>query len=79
MICICNDRQKTNIRSLSNHCYDLQFQRPNLKQIAAAVKSICFKEGVSIEQQALNEMIEASGHDIRQVTREKGIWEFAWL
>jgi hypothetical protein len=24
IICICNDRQSTKIRSLANHCYDLR-------------------------------------------------------
>ena len=67
VICICNDRQKTSIRSLANHCYDLTFQRPNVKQICAAVKSICFKEKISIEPQALTEIVVASGQDIRQV------------
>lgn len=27
IICICNDRQSTKIRSLVNHCYDLRVSR----------------------------------------------------
>lgn len=69
IVCICNDRQKKNIRTLANYCYDLPFQRPSVKQICAAVKSICFKEGISVEPQALTEIVMASGQDMRQVRR----------
>ncbi|PRD25218.1 UNVERIFIED_CONTAM: Replication factor C subunit 1 [Trichonephila clavipes] len=33
IICICNDRNHPKIRSLSNHCFDLRFQRPRVEQI----------------------------------------------
>lgn len=33
--------------------------------------SITFKEGVKIAPQALNEVITASGHDIRQVSERE--------
>ena len=33
IICMCNDRNHPKIRSLSNHCFDLRFQRPRLEQI----------------------------------------------
>lgn len=33
VICMCNDRHHPKIRSLTNYCFDLQFSRPNAKQI----------------------------------------------
>lgn len=33
IICICNDRQSTKVRSLANHCFDLRFHRPRAEQI----------------------------------------------
>lgn len=33
IICMCNDRNHMKIRSLSNYCFDLRFQRPRLEQI----------------------------------------------
>ena len=33
------------------------------------MRSIAYKEGVTIAPQALHEVIAASGHDIRQVSR----------
>ena len=67
IICICNDRQHPKIRSLANHCFDLRFYKPKVEQICGAMMSVCFKEGVQIKQQALSEIIMASGQDVRQV------------
>lgn len=33
VICMCNDRNHPKIRSLSNYCFDLRFQRPRVDQI----------------------------------------------
>lgn len=67
IICICNDRQHPKVRSLANHCFDLRFPRPRLDQIKGAMMSVAFKEGVRISPAALEEVILASGHDVRQV------------
>jgi replication factor C subunit 1 len=40
IICVCNDRQNTKVRSLANHCYDKKFQRPTKQQIAKRVLEI---------------------------------------
>ena len=74
IICICNDRQSLKIRSLVNYCYDLRFQRPKVDQIKGAMMSVCFKEGLTIEPQALKEMIMASGQDVRQVMHNLSLW-----
>ena len=74
IICICNDRQSPKIRSLANYCYDLRFQRPKADQIKGAMMSVCFKEGITIDPQALKEMIVASGQDVRQVLHNLSLW-----
>lgn len=61
------------MRTLSGYCYDLSFQRPNVKQICAAIKTVCFKEKISIDLQALTEMVVASGQDMRQVRGVLGV------
>ncbi|TSO98529.1 Replication factor C subunit 1 [Bagarius yarrelli] len=66
IICMCNDRNHMKIRSLSNYCFDLRFQRPRVEQIKGAMMSIAFKEGLKIPPPALNEVILASNQDIRQ-------------
>ena len=55
------------MRTLSNYCLDLRFQRPRVEQIKGAMMSLAFKEGLKIPPAALNEIILASNHDIRQV------------
>ncbi|KFD55293.1 hypothetical protein M514_03934 [Trichuris suis] len=67
IICICNDRQSPKVRSLANHCFDLRFHRPQTLQIRSALMSIVHKEHLSVSPQTLDQLIEASQHDIRQV------------
>lgn len=40
IICMCNDRNHMKIRSLSNYCFDLRFQRPRLEQIKVLARSL---------------------------------------
>lgn len=40
IICICNDRQSTKIRSLAGHCYDIKFHKPDKRQIAKRLEKI---------------------------------------
>jgi len=67
VIAMCNDRQHQKIRSLANHCFDLRFQRPRVEQIKAAMMSVCFKEKIPIKPEALTELINGCGQDVRQV------------
>uniref|UniRef100_A0A5S6QZ50 Replication factor C subunit 1 n=1 Tax=Trichuris muris TaxID=70415 RepID=A0A5S6QZ50_TRIMR len=67
IICICNDRQSPKIRSLANYCFDLRFHRPQTLQIRSALMSVVHKEGLRVPPQALDQLVEASQHDIRQV------------
>ncbi|GFQ92176.1 replication factor C subunit 1 [Trichonephila clavata] len=73
IICICNDRNHPKIRSLSNHCFDLRFQRPRVEQIKAAMMSIAYKENVEVSPNALQDVIVAANQDIRQVTIFKNV------
>ncbi|XP_038051996.1 replication factor C subunit 1-like isoform X1 [Patiria miniata] len=74
VICMCNDRNHPKIRSLANHCFDLRFYRPQVKQIKGAMLSIAFKEGVSIPPQSMDHIITASNQDIRQVLHNMSMW-----
>ncbi|GFY77643.1 replication factor C subunit 1 [Trichonephila inaurata madagascariensis] len=74
IICICNDRNHPKIRSLSNHCFDLRFQRPRVEQIKAAMMSIAYKENVQVSPNALQDVIVAANQDIRQVLHNMSMW-----
>ncbi|CAM9762324.1 unnamed protein product [Discosporangium mesarthrocarpum] len=67
IIAICNDRQAQKIRSLVNHCYDLRFSRPQKASIAKRAKAVASKEGLIIDDNAAEMLVEANGNDIRQV------------
>ncbi|XP_015183799.1 PREDICTED: replication factor C subunit 1 [Polistes dominula] len=67
IICICNDRTNPKMKTLSNYTFELKFQKPRLEQIRAAMKSICFKENIKISNEQLDQLIESTSHDIRQV------------
>lgn len=54
------------MRSLVNYCFDLRFYKPQVKQIQAALMSLCFKEGVKVPPKTIEEIIVASNQDIRQ-------------
>ncbi|XP_068134562.1 replication factor C subunit 1 isoform X2 [Hyperolius riggenbachi] len=74
IICMCNDRAHPKIRSLSNYCYDLRFQRPRVEQIKGAMMSVAFKEGLKIPPPAMNEIILGANQDIRQVLHNLSMW-----
>ncbi|KAF3423622.1 hypothetical protein E2986_03148 [Frieseomelitta varia] len=67
IVCICNDRNNPKMRTLANYTFDLRFPKPRLEQIRAAMKSICFKENITISNEDLDRLIESTNQDIRQV------------
>ncbi|VDK58908.1 unnamed protein product [Anisakis simplex] len=66
IICICNDRQSTKMRSLVNYCFDVRFQRPRVEQIRSRMQTIAFQEKLKLTKEQIDEFIEASNHDVRQ-------------
>ncbi|XP_039293527.1 replication factor C subunit 1 isoform X2 [Nilaparvata lugens] len=67
IICMCNDRNHPKMRSLVNYCFDLRVQRPRVEQIKGAMMSICYKEGLKIAPDKLNDIIKSTDQDIRLI------------
>ncbi|RZF43766.1 hypothetical protein LSTR_LSTR009189 [Laodelphax striatellus] len=67
IICMCNDRNHPKMRSLVNYCFDLRVSRPRVEQIKGAMMSICFKEGLKIAPDKLNDIIKSTDQDIRLI------------
>nr|XP_002119665.2 replication factor C subunit 1-like [Ciona intestinalis] len=67
IICMCNDRSTPKMRSLTNHCFDLRFQRPRVEQITGAVMSICHKERLKVDPPSVQAIIRGCNQDVRQV------------
>lgn len=74
IICICNDRQSQKIRGLANNCYDLKFRRPMKATIAKRMVDIARKEGLQVDFNAVEMLIESVGNDIRQVLNTLQMW-----
>jgi replication factor C subunit 1 len=74
IICICNDRQHVKIRSLANHCFDLRFYKPRIEQVRAALMSICFKEGVRLAPELVDQIVIGANYDIRQCIHNLSLW-----
>ncbi|KAJ2060237.1 DNA replication factor C complex subunit Rfc1 [Coemansia sp. S146] len=67
IICICNDRQSTKVRSLANHCKDMRFRRPTEQQMKARLNTIAFRENFKLEPNAITQLVQSTHNDIRQI------------
>lgn len=74
IICICNDRQSTKVKSLANHSYDLRMRRPTKQQISKRLMDIGQQEGLQIEKNAIEEAADRCGNDIRQLLTQMQRW-----
>merc|ERR1719199_1808052 len=70
IICICNDRGDRAVRELAQHCLDIKFKRPENTVVAKRMKAILEGEGKRVDIVALEAIVEACGHDIRQVLNQ---------
>ena len=74
IVCICNDRQAQKIKTLANHCYDLRIKRPIRSAIASRLVEIGRLEGLLVEPNAAEMMVEQCGNDIRQAIHAMQMW-----
>jgi replication factor C subunit 1 len=50
IICICNDKYKQSLKSLKNHCLEINWQKPTKQQISGRLRSVVLAEGLSLNQ-----------------------------
>lgn len=74
IICICNDRQSQKMKSLLPYCLDLRFRRPVKSVIASAAIRIAEREGLKVERNAAEAIVESCGNDIRQILNCLQMW-----
>lgn len=67
IICICNDRTSTKVRSLANHCLDLRFARPDARTIARRIGEIAAHEGIAMQPNGAEQLVTGCGSDLRQI------------
>lgn len=74
IICICNDRQSQKLKSLANYCYDIRFAKPEKRQITKRLMEVCAMEGLKVEENAIENLCESVGNDIRQCLNFLQFW-----
>ncbi|KAI7855495.1 replication factor RFC1 C terminal domain-containing protein [Circinella umbellata] len=67
IICICNDIRSQKVAPLKNVCFDARFKRTPANQIRSKMMSISYKEKLKIKPTAVDELVNATNNDIRQV------------
>lgn len=67
IICIANDRQHPKMRTLAGNCYDLRFQKPNKAKLIHRIKEICSKEGVTVDENSVQHLVDEMNSDVRQI------------
>lgn len=58
VICMANDKDSQKMRSLKNHVFINNFSKLRTQQILAAMRTVCFKEGISADAPTLTSIIE---------------------
>lgn len=74
IICICNDRMSPKMKSIANHSYDIRFVKPNKHQVTSRMMNILKKEGVSADINSVEQIVDASGCDVRQTLTILEMW-----
>ena len=60
-------RSKQKLKSLIPYCMDLKYRRPVKSVIANRAVEIAEREGLYVERNAAEAIVESCGNDVRQV------------
>lgn len=77
IICIANDAQAQKLKPLTYTCFQLPFKKPEAAAIRSRVLSICFKEGLEIPANVIDQLIQGAQSDIRQVITMLSTWRLS--
>jgi len=67
IICICNDRRHQKLKPLDRTVFDLVFRRPQANEVRSRLMTIAFREGLSITPNVVDQLVEGTHADIRQI------------
>lgn len=67
IICMCNDRSSSKVRSLANYCLDLRFRKMDARHLSERMAEIARNEGLDIKPNALEQLVSACNSDIRHI------------
>lgn len=67
IICICNERKLPKMKPFDTATHDLAFRRPDANMIRSRVASIAFREGLKLPATVIDQLVEGTRADIRQI------------
>ncbi|KAF7775848.1 hypothetical protein Agabi119p4_4241 [Agaricus bisporus var. burnettii] len=77
IICIANDRGAQKLKPLMSTTFSLNFSRPQAQMIRSRILSIIFKEGMKVPANVVDQLIQGSQSDIRQVLNMLSTWKLS--
>ncbi|CAN6674349.1 replication factor C subunit 1 [Trichomonascus vanleenenianus] len=67
IILICNDKSLPKMRPFDRVSFDIPFRKPEAAQIRSRLLSICHREGVKVDASVIDQLVESTRGDIRQI------------
>ncbi|GAA5961484.1 hypothetical protein JCM3765_003600 [Sporobolomyces pararoseus] len=67
IIAICNDKTSQKMKPLLNTTFQMSFKRPAANEIRSRIMSIAFKEGIKLDGKSVDQLVQGSQSDIRQI------------
>ena len=75
IIAICNDKSNPKMKPLTGTCFQMQFKRPSAIDIRSRMMTIAFKEGIKMDANVLDQLVQGSQSDIRQIVNMISTWK----
>ncbi|CDH56922.1 replication factor c subunit 1 [Lichtheimia corymbifera JMRC:FSU:9682] len=67
VICICNDPRSDKVKPLLNVCFEAKYKRTPAAQLRSRLMTITYREGLRVEPNAIDQLVESSHNDLRQI------------
>ncbi|GAA5840576.1 hypothetical protein JCM9279_007370 [Rhodotorula babjevae] len=67
IIAIANDAKSQKMKPLLNTTFQMLFKRPTAQEIRSRIMSIAFKEGLKLDGKVVDQLVQGSQSDIRQI------------
>ncbi|KAJ7047940.1 replication factor RFC1 C terminal domain-containing protein [Mycena alexandri] len=77
IICIANDRGAQKLKPLIANTFSMIFQRPQAQAIRSRLMTIAFKEKMQVPANVLDQLVQSSQSDIRQVLNMLSTWRLS--
>jgi replication factor C subunit 1 len=55
------------LKSLDKSAYELSFRRPQANEVRSRIMSIAFREGLKLQPNVVDQLVEGTHSDIRQI------------